>query len=381
MERTELHRRVWRILYRAVDRPLHRLYALESEPCTVEGPCIVISNHVTDMDPFLVAMSFPHKQLYYVASEHIFRIPVASKVIETLLDPIARKKGDSGFGAVREILRRLKQGHSVCLFAEGDCSWDGLTGPIPPATGKMVRSGGATLVTYRLEGGYFTSPRWGSGIRRGRLVGHPVGVYPPAELKKMKGPEITALIERDLSEDAWQRQKDAPVNYRTDRRAERLERALFLCPDCRRISTLQSRGDTVRCTHCGRTVKMNEDYTFASDAPFPTVAAWDRWQHEALREGDYVHGETLFKDDVTAFSRILEGHKTQALAGTELVQRDDAILCGGMRFGLREIENMAIVQKRLLLFTCGGSYYTVKCAKGANLRKYLALWKAAHEED
>ena len=41
---------------------------------------------------------------------------------------------------------------------------------------------------------------------------------------------------------------------------------------------------------------------------------------------------------------------------------------------------MAIVQKRLLLFTCGGSYYTVKCAEGANLRKYLALWKAAHRE-
>ena len=380
MERTELHRRVWRILYRAVDLPLHRLYALESEPCTVEGPCIVISNHVTDMDPFLVAMSFPHKQLYYVASEHIFRIPVASKVIETLLDPIARKKGDSGFGAVREILRRLKQGHSVCLFAEGDCSWDGLTGPIPPATGKMVRSGGATLVTYRLEGGYFTSPRWGSGIRRGRMVGHPVGIYPPAELKKMKGPEITALIERDLSEDAWQRQADDPVLYRTNRRAERLERALFLCPDCRSISTLESRGDTVRCSCCGRTVKMNEDYTFASGAPFPTVYEWDRWQHEALRSGSFKHGETLFADKVCAFSRIFEGHKTQALSGSELVQREDAILCGGMRFPLREIENMAIVQKRLLLFTCNGGYYTVKCVKGVNLRKYLALWKAAHEE-
>ena len=125
---------------------------------------------------------------------------------------------------------------------------------------------------------------------------------------------------------------------------------------------------------------MNEDYTFASDAPFPTVAEWDRWQHETLRSGDYVHGETLFSDAVCAFSRILEGHRTQKLSGAELVQRPDAILCGGMRFPLKEIENMAIVQKRLLLFTCGGSYYTVKCAEGANLRKYLALWKAAHRE-
>ena len=110
MERTELHRRVWRILYRAVDRPLHRLYALESEPCAVEGPCIVISNHVTDMDPFLVAMSFPHKQLYYVASEHIFRIPVASKVIETLLDPIARKNSSDRSGRDRQPWRCRRRG-------------------------------------------------------------------------------------------------------------------------------------------------------------------------------------------------------------------------------------------------------------------------------
>ena len=380
MERTELHRRVWRALYTAVDKPLHRMFALESEPCSVDGPCIVISNHVTDFDPFLVAMSFPHKMLYYVASEHIFRLPVASKVITTLLDPIARKKGDSGFGAVREILRRVKQGHSICLFAEGDCSWDGLTAPIPPATGKMVRSSGATLVTYRLEGGYFTSPRWGRGIRPGKMRGHAVGVYPPETLRRMKGSEITALIERDIFENAWERQKAEPVHYHTRHRAERLEIALFLCPACRRIGTLKGEDNTLLCSACGSKTMMREDYSFAPGAPFPNVAEWDRWQHKALRSGEFAHGETLFSDPVCAFSRILEGHKTEALSGTELVQREDAILCGGMRFPLRDIQNMAIVQKRLLLFTCGGGYYTVKCARGANLRKYLALWKAAHEE-
>ncbi len=380
MERTELHRRVWRVLYTAVDKPLHRLFALESETCAVEGPFIVISNHVTDLDPFLLAMSFPDKPLYYVASEHIFRLPVASKIITTLLDPIARKKGDSGFGAAREILRRLKKGHSVCLFAEGDCSWDGLTGPIPPATGKMVRASGAALVTYRLEGGYFTSPRWGRGIRPGRMRGHAVGVYPPETLRRMKGPEITALIERDLYENAWERQAKAPVIYQSRHRAERLETALFLCPSCRRIDTLRSGGDTLRCSCCGSETVMLPDCTFAPGAAFPTVAEWDRWQHEALQSGEYVHGETLFSDPVEAFSRVLPEHKTEKLHGAELVQRADALHCGGMRFSLREIEHMAIVQKRLLLFTCGGHYYTVKCARGANLRKYLALWNAAHKE-
>ena len=191
----------------------------------------------------------------------------------------------------------------------------------------------------------------------------------------MKGSEITALIERDLSENAWERQKTDPVRYATRRRAEKLERALFLCPGCKRIGTLKSDDDTLRCTCCGAETKMQPDYTFAPGAPFPTIAEWDAWQHEALRAGDYAHGETLFDDAVTAFSRVLPEHKTEKLPGSVLTQRSDALLCGGQRFPLREIENMAIVQKRLLLFTCGGRYYTVKCAEGANLRKYLEIWE------
>ena len=143
MDRIQLHQHVWHILYALVNRPLHARFAFESEPCDVSEPCIVISNHVTDFDPFLVAMSFPDKQLYYVASEHIFRLPVASKLITLLVDPIARKKGDSGFGAAREILRRLKKGHSVCLFAEGDCSWDGE----PLQEGCTLFEGGRCLGT------------------------------------------------------------------------------------------------------------------------------------------------------------------------------------------------------------------------------------------
>ena len=126
---------------------------------------------------------------------------------------------------------------------------------------------------------------------------------------------------------------------------------------------------------------MLPDYTFADGSPFPTIAQWDRAQHEALERGDFVHGETLFSDAVTAFSRVLPEHRTQKLPGSVLAQTDDALFCGGMRFPLKDIEHMAIVQKRLLLFTCGGHYYTVKCARGANLRKYLALWKIAAREE
>ena len=373
------HEKVWRILQVLMHPYLHRHFALTSEPCQAEGPCIVIPNHVTNWDPFLVAMSFPRKQLYYVASEHIFRLPVLSGVIRWLLDPIARRKGDTGADAVKEILRRLKQGHSVCLFAEGDCTWDGLTGSVFPATGKLVRASGATLVTYRLEGGYFTWPRWGRSVRRGKLHGHAVGIYPPEELRAMKGPEITALIQRDIGEDAWARQAESPVLYRGKHPAEQLETALFLCPGCRRIGTLTSRGDTLRCKSCGRTETFGPDGLFRPGDPFSDVAGWDRWQHEELAAGRFDHGEELFSDPVVSFCRILTGHRAEKLDGDRLSIREGDLRCGGRVFPLAEIGSMAMVKRRILLFSVGRDYYELRCAEGCNLRKYLAVWKNAAE--
>ncbi len=377
MDEQRRHQEIWRVLYRLTNGPIKSVFNLDSEPCSVDGPCIVISNHVTNYDPFLVAMSFPDKQLYYVASEHIFRHALASRALEWMLSPIARKKGDSGFGAVREILKRTKKGSSICLFAEGDCTWDGYSAPVLPATGKMVRSSGATLVTYRIEGGYFTSPRWGRGVRRGKIRGHAVGVYPPEELKKMKGPAITELIDRDLFEDAWTRQAQEQVRFRSKHPAEDLETALYLCPGCKRIGTLQSSGFTLRCRECGLETTYREDGLFHPDVPFANVADWDQWQRNALLNGDYVHGDVLFSDEAVSFRRILSDHHTETLSGGRLVQLKDHIRCGSHVFPLKDIENMAMVKRNILLFTCGGEYYEIRCGKKSNMRKYLELWKQA----
>ena len=50
-------------------------------------------------------------------------------------------------------------------------------------SGKLAKSAGVRVVTYRIEGGYLTQPRWSTGTRRGKLFGRLIHVYEPAELK------------------------------------------------------------------------------------------------------------------------------------------------------------------------------------------------------
>ena len=79
---------------------------------------IVLSNHVTDYDPLLVGVSFP-KQMYFVASEHITRWGFAYNLLKYIMHPIIRYKGTVATATVIEILRKVRAGGSVAVFAEG----------------------------------------------------------------------------------------------------------------------------------------------------------------------------------------------------------------------------------------------------------------------
>ena len=357
-------------------RPVLRAkFNLSGEKLQADGPFLLVSNHVTGWDPLLVGVCLGGRQAYFVASEHIFRLGLLTKVLHWLLAPIPRRKASTGMDTVKACLRHLHAGHSVCLFAEGEQCWDGRTGPIFPATGKLAKSSGAALVTFRLEGGYLSLPRWGKHICRGAVHGHPVGVYSPKELKKLSPQEINALIERDIAEDAWERQRQRPVRYRGKRRAEGMERALYACPGCRRIGTLRTDRDRVFCP-CGFERRYTEYGFFEPMEPFETLTDWDLWQRELLRARDFAHeGDLLFQDVGLELKRIQSDHREELLALGTLRQFEDRLECEGQRFPLPEIRSMAMVQTHLLLFSSGGNYYQLRSSTGVNLRKYLEIWK------
>ncbi len=58
----------------------------------VEGPCLILSNHVTDFDPILVGLSFP-EHMYFVAGENVMRMGFLSKLVGRYGSIIQRIKG------------------------------------------------------------------------------------------------------------------------------------------------------------------------------------------------------------------------------------------------------------------------------------------------
>ena len=373
------HQIIWKILQMTAGLLVRMKFDLKHDDLRMEGPVLLISNHVTSWDPLIVAQSLRHKQVYYVASEHLFRKGFLTRILKWIVDPIPRSKGTaSGTDTVKACLRHLKQGHSVCIFAEGEQSWDGRNNPVLTATGKLARSSGATLVTYRLEGAYLSLPRWADTIRRGPIFSHAVGIYTSEELRAMSPEEITEIINRDIREDAWERQLQEPREYTGKDLAVGLERVLYLCPDCRRVGTLKSEGDILSCS-CGLNIKYRTDGFFEPDKPFRDIAQWEDWQKETLRARDFVHGEELFSDGDAELKIIGPDHTETLQCVGRLSQYEDRILCGDRSFSLKDIDSMAMTRTHILLFSYGGEYYELSVEKGINLRKYLEIWKAQSE--
>ena len=376
MKETVRHQIVWKTLRSLIKWPIRLLFSFSFETHELEHPALVVSNHVTNYDPLLVAMSFPKDMLYFVASEHLFRLGWVSKVISYLVAPIARRKGSKGFDAAMTCLRKIRAGHSVALFAEGETTWDGVTQEIYPATTMLAKASGGALVTYRIEGGYLTAPRWGKGIRRGKMRGYVVNVYPPEQLKGMKDDEIRALIDRDIHENTWEMQKATPVAYRSKNAAERLEVTLCLCPKCNRIGTLHSHGDKLTC-ECGMEVCYNEYGLLEPAQPFKTVREWNLWQQEQLVNRNFEHDEKLFSDADLTLYEILEGHKIRPVEAGELSVDAEALSIGQLRFAHADISDLALVTTRKLLFTSSDRYYELRAKEPLCLRKYLTIWQTA----
>ena len=323
-------------------------------------PTIVLMNHNSDYDPIFAGIAF-RGYMYFVASEHILRMGIFSKFIKFVFDPILRVKGTTEARAAMEILKTLRSGRNVCLFAEGNRSFNGETGAILPATGKLVKRSGAALVTYILRGGYHSTPRWGKGIRRGLVKGELVNTYSSEEIALMDDKEINKRIAEDLYVNAVDDQERFKIRYKGKKktRALGIEIAVYTCPDCGSTGTLRSENDTLRC-ECGLDMRYTQYGTFeplSGKGRFTNPLEWDRWQKAALLDrlsSSDDTGEVILSDDAQTLYEVFAEDEKVIIYGRICLFRDRLTITdndgGGMTFPLSEIDDIEVTGRMTISF-------------------------------
>ncbi|MBR6703818.1 MAG: 1-acyl-sn-glycerol-3-phosphate acyltransferase [Lachnospiraceae bacterium] len=342
---------------------------------------LLICNHATNYDAIAISVLL-NRPIFYVATEHIFSLGWISRFIDYMVAPIPRPKGGQAAGAVMEILRRIKEGGSVGLFAEGNCSWDGLTASFAPATGKMVRASGTSLVTCRLRGGYFAYPRWAYSARRGPVWLEITHIVSPEELKKMKPDQINALIADGIREDAYETRKESGALYPGRRLAEGLENALLFCPRCHSFDTLRSKGSGFSCT-CGLKGCYDEKgFLTAEGTDFTTIREWNAWQQEYL--GSLPISELPTAEDTGMKLMKIDGHERSQAAEGDLTMDAQTFRLGDFSVPVADIVSLDVRLRGTVSFlTRDGGYYEIKTLKKKGRyrgRKYQLLYQRLQKE-
>jgi 1-acyl-sn-glycerol-3-phosphate acyltransferase len=106
-----------RVVLRALFAILFRLKAEGVENIPENGPVVMCSNHISNIDPPLLGAPFERK-IYYMAKEELFKVPILGWIIPRI-GAFPVKRGGVSKESIRTAIGLLDEGKMIGIFPEG----------------------------------------------------------------------------------------------------------------------------------------------------------------------------------------------------------------------------------------------------------------------
>ncbi|VAX36988.1 Acyl-CoA:1-acyl-sn-glycerol-3-phosphate acyltransferase [hydrothermal vent metagenome] len=145
-------------------------------PCTfigrenipAKGAFLITSNHISNLDPFLIGSGFSRK-LNYLAKEELFRTKFTNFFFRKVgAFPI--KRGGADLGAIKEVFKRLKSEEPVLLFPEGTRTLDPAKRKIQAGVGLIAAKSGLPVIPVYINGSDKVLPAGAKWLKRNRVT-------------------------------------------------------------------------------------------------------------------------------------------------------------------------------------------------------------------
>ena len=153
-------------------RAVYRMEIVGGEHVPATGGVVVVANHLSAIDPFILGAAVP-RQLRFMTKAELWRWRPVGWAIDGLGGfPVDRGRGDRG--ALVRGLELLEEGEAVAIFPGGRVRWEG---PWFRGAAKMALGAGAPILPVRL----FDTDRAVTGRRVGFprvrvVIGEPIPV-------------------------------------------------------------------------------------------------------------------------------------------------------------------------------------------------------------
>lgn len=106
-----------RAVFAGIVKAMFRVHVHGSENIPESGGCIIAPNHISALDPIIIAASVK-RPIVFMAKAELFKIPILSSLLKSLMAfPVNRKDGD--ISAIKKSLSIIKRGDPLCVFPQG----------------------------------------------------------------------------------------------------------------------------------------------------------------------------------------------------------------------------------------------------------------------
>jgi len=234
------------------------------------------------------------------------------------------------------------------------------------------------ILLYRIEGGYGVEPRWSDVIRKGKIHAYVSRVIEPEEYAEMSTDELHKAI----SDGLYVNEANAEHEYKHQKLAEYLERAIYVCPECG-LSTFESHDDVIECKKCGLKVRYTPTTELKSDNEnfkFRFVNDWYEYQKSKINELDTTlcTDEPLWRDTANMSEVIVYEKKQLLREGASLSLYGDRMVVdegsgNEMVFPFADVTAVAVLGRNKLNVYYEKRVYQFKGDKRFNALKYVNI--------
>jgi 1-acyl-sn-glycerol-3-phosphate acyltransferase len=181
-----------------VVRALYRLEVSGSERMPEGGPVLVVANHESVLDPFVLASAL-QRELRFLAKAELWRYRPVAWLMDSL-GGIRVERGRGDLAALSAAGAALEAGGAVAVFPQGVVR---SSGPWHRGAAKLALATGAPILPVRLIGTERALSRGRVGLPRLRVVvGEPIwSVRGPATIAAAR--QLTAEIRAAVEALSW----------------------------------------------------------------------------------------------------------------------------------------------------------------------------------
>jgi len=304
----------------------HTSFKYLAKPGEEDGPIIMVANHASRVEyQFTAPCCLPKKLNYVVGYNEFFRFPLS--IVLKWMQVVPKKNFTPDFYTVKQIIRLVGSGCSICIMPEGMSSITGMGQPIIPGGAKLIKKLGVPVYYSKISGAYLTYTKHCLDERIGKVEVVVDKMFSKEQIKTLSVEEIEDTMNRLLAHDDYIWNSERQVSFDgKGQMAKNLSTLLYMCPKCGALHQMEEDGNILRCTACGNAIELDEKYNLKpvgnSECP-KLVTDWTLLERKHAREKVREEGFE-YKEHVRV--GVLPKYKYLAHEDTSIIAGDGILM-------------------------------------------------------